>query len=47
VVGQLSSTPRSFGPGAYAPTEEAYTSLPTPAEAAAPNTRALPSTFTW
>src|SRR5215213_9699328 len=46
VVGQLSSTRRSFGPGAYAPTDDAYTSVPTPAAAVAANTRALPSTFT-
>src|ERR671915_21024 len=43
-VGQLSSTPRSFGPGAYAPIDDAYTSAGTPAAAAARNTRALPST---
>src|SRR3954447_26799323 len=45
-VGWLSSTSVSFGPGEYAPTEEAYTRRETPASATAPNTRSLPTTFT-
>jgi hypothetical protein len=45
VVGHDSSTARSLGPGAYAPTEDAYTSAGTPALATASNTRCEPSTF--
>src|SRR5436190_16819822 len=44
-VGQLSSTNRSFGPGEYAPTEEAYTRAGTPASATAWKTRSEPLTL--
>src|SRR3954453_1844357 len=44
-VGQLSSTRRSFGPGEYAPTDDAWTSAGTPAAATASNTRVDPWTF--
>src|SRR5947207_3020274 len=43
-VGQLSST-GSFGPGEYAPTDDAYTSDGTPAVATASKTRVDPRTF--
>ena len=46
VWGHDSSTARSFGPGAYVPTDDACTSALTPALAAASKTRRLPSTFT-
>jgi hypothetical protein len=35
VAGHVSSTNRSFGPGAYVPTDEAYTRAGTPAAIAA------------
>ena len=41
--GHDSSTARSFGPGEYTPTEEAWTSASTPAATAASNTRRDPS----
>lgn len=44
-VGQDSSTARSFGPGEYAPTEEACTSTGTRAAATVSNTRMLPRTL--
>ena len=44
-VGHDSSTRRSFGPGEYAPTEDAYTSRGTPACATARKTLRLPSTL--
>ena len=46
-VGHDSSTSLSFGPGEYAPTEEAYTSVGTFASTAARKTRSLPATLTW
>ena len=45
-VGHDSSTRRSFGPGEYTPTDDAWTSAPAPACAAASNTRFEPTTLT-
>jgi hypothetical protein len=44
-VGHDSSTQRSFGPGEYAPTDEAITTAPTPVAAAARSSAAVPSTL--
>ena len=44
-VGHDSSTRRSFGPGEYAPIDDACTSAPAPAATAASNTRRVPVTF--
>ena len=44
-VGQDSSTRRRFGPGLYAPTDDATTTCPTPASAAAASTCRVPATF--
>jgi hypothetical protein len=45
VAGQLSVTNRSLDDGAYAPIDDAYTSVDTPAAITARTTWALPCTF--